>query len=192
MGRFVERRSDPSRLEIALVEGLLNGMQAWMVECAKVASQRAPVRTSRLANEIKADPQGPNEIKPMVVQGLVGVSGLEYARAQELGSGLHAQVGPRELIPIPALDNTDAKTLMFEWPEGPKPHPAYNEELGVYFFKRIWHPGVKAANEGKGYLRLAARETLDFGKRAIVLGIAARLKRENAGYGGGVELSTSL
>jgi len=182
MGRFAKRMGDPSKTEIALVEGMLNGMQGWMLECAKVAAQRAPVKTSRLATEIKSDPAGPREIKAMVVQGFVGVSGLEYARAHEYGSGIHSlDPSERRLIPITAgfwTGESDAKALMFKWPEGPKPHPAYNEELGVYFFHTIYHPGVRPANQGKGYLRLAAQETLEFGKRALVLGITARLKRE--------------
>lgn len=182
MGRFAKRTGDPSKIEIALVEGMLNGMDVWMIKCAEVAAKRAPVKRSRLANEIKADPSGPREIKAMVVQGFVGVSGLEYARAHEYGSGIHSlDPSERRLIPITAgywTGKSDARALMFKWPEGPKPHPAYNEELGVYFFHTIYHPGVRAANEGKGYLRLAAQETTEYGKWAIVLGITARLKHE--------------
>lgn len=180
MGRFATRQGSPAKTEIALVEGMLNGMQAWMLECAKVASQRAPVQTSRLATEIKADPSGPREIEPMVVQGFVGVSGLEYARAHEYGSGIHSMnPADRELIEITAgfwTGKSQAKALMFEWPEGPKPHPAYNEELGVYFFHTVYHPGVRAANQGQGYLRLAAKETQGFGRRALLEGITSRLK----------------
>ncbi len=165
-----------------MVEGMLNGMQAWMIEAAKIASEHAPVKTSRLATEIKPDPNGPIEIEPLVIQGKIGVSGLEYARAHELGSGIHAlDPAERRLIPITAgywTGRSDAKALMFVWPEGPRPHPAYNEELGVYFFHTVYHPGVPAANEGQGYLRLAAHKTLDYGKRALILGITARLERE--------------
>jgi hypothetical protein len=182
MGRFAKRIGDPAKLEIALIEGLLNGVQAWMIEAAKVASQRAPVQTSRLATEIKSDPAGPREIEPMVVRGFIGVSGLEYARAHEYGSGIHSlNPADRELIEITAgywTGKSQAKALMFDWPEGPKPHPAYNEELGVYFFHTVYHPGVPAANEGKGYLRLGAEETKEFGRRAILLGLAARFKAE--------------
>ena len=182
MGRFAKRLGDPSKVEIALVEGMLNGMQAWMTECAQVASDLAPVKTSRLATEIKADPHGPAEIDPLVVRGFVGVSGLEYARAHEYGSGIHAlDPSERRLIPITAgywTGKSQAKALAFAWPEGPKPHPAYNEELGLYFFHTIYHPGVRPANDGKGYLRLAAQRTKEFGKRALLLGIGARLRHE--------------
>jgi len=180
VGRFAKRKGSPAELEIALVEGMLNGMQAWMQEAAKKASNLAPVATSRLATEVKADPNGPHEVEPLVVRGFIGVSGLEYARAHEYGSGIHAlNPADRELIEITAgywTGKSNAKALMFEWPEGPKPHPAYNEELGVYFFHTVYHPGVPAANQGKGYLRLGASETQDFGRRALLLGIAARLK----------------
>ena len=181
MGRFAKRQGSPSELEARMIEGGLNGMQAWMNLASDEAARLAPVDTGRLAREIKPDPLGPEEIEPLVFRGFIGVSGLEYARAHEFGSGIHAlDPAERQLIPITAgfwTGKSDAKALAFAWADGPKPHPAFNEEAGLYFFHTVYHPGVQAANQGKGYLRLGVEKTTEEGKRLILLGVAAALKR---------------
>lgn len=170
-------------MEQRMLLGLFNGVSAWQLLVEGRASKLAPVDTSRLAKSIHANPNFPIEIKELVVVGQVGTN-VEYARAHELGSGIHAlDPSARELIKIEAgfwTGKSDKKALSFAWPGGPKPHPAYNESgphAGKYTFRVVYHPGVPAANQGEGYLRLALKETKEEGKRIVIQSVINEMKR---------------
>lgn len=152
-----------------LAIGLLKGSAAWGDLVAQRASDNAPVAQGRLARSIHRDV--PEEIAPLIVSVLVGTN-VEYARAQELGSGLYSDPefgGIQEKYPIVPVF---AKALAFKWPGGPVDHPAYDQESGLFFFGKVMHPGVRA----QPYLRPAVSETVEDGKRLVMDAVVAELK----------------
>lgn len=169
----VTRKNGRSEMEHRLVTGMVKGVSAWGDLVVQRASDGAPVDTGRLARSIHRDEV--EEIAPFVVSTLAG-SNVEYARAQELGSGLHADP---EFLPEGQsperypIEPVFAKALAFEWPGGPKDHPAYDAESGLFFFARVMHPGVQA----QPYLRPAARETLADGRRLVMEAVRVELER---------------
>lgn len=129
---------------------LFVAMHGWMRLSVQRARQWAPVRSGRLVREIKADPETPRLEAFLRVLGIIGVSGLAYARAHELGSGIH---GP-DKMPYP-IKPRYAKVLAFPWPNAPeavrRSQPGH-EKTGLFFFASVQHPGVRPPH-GKGYLR---------------------------------------
>jgi hypothetical protein len=84
------------------------------------------------------------------------------ARAQEYGSGLHAQKGPKARYPI-----TGKPWLAFMPTNGFQGNaygaydPVTRSGVGdktVMIKHEVMHPGIEAANEGKGYIRPALKE----------------------------------
>lgn len=166
-----------------MVVGAFNGMSAWMVLVKKRSSELAPFDTGRLARSIHTDDAFPIESAPLIFEGQIGTN-VEYARAHELGSGIHAlDPAARELIVIEAgfwTGKSDKKALNFPWADGPKDHPAYNETgpyAGTFTFRRIYHPGVKPAWGGQGYMRKAGHESVDEARRLMLAAIIAELVR---------------
>lgn len=169
MARKVTRKRGRQDMEHRMVIGLLKGTAAWGDLVAQRASDKAPVRHGRLARSIHRDE--PEEVSALMVSVLVGTN-VEYARAQELGSGLHSDPefgGRQERYPIVPVF---AKALAFEWPGGPKDHPAFDPQSGLFFFAKVMHPGVRA----QPYLRPALAETAEDGKRLVLDAVAAELK----------------
>lgn len=178
-GRFAKREGSKSIRERDLILGGFNGMQAWQDHVAKEASESpitgAPAQTTRLAKSIRGNPAYPVEVRPLVFMGQVGAH-TEYARAHELGSGIHSlNPADRELILIEAgifTGKSDKKALNFPWKGGDTKMSAYNAtgpHAGTFTFARIWHPGVRPAHGGKGYLRYSARESVPKGRRMMML-----------------------
>jgi len=110
---------------------------------------------------------------------------VPYARAHEMGSGLHAEDARfRGKYPIWAGKLNPGKTrsldpkwaLSFQWPAGPKPHPAHTEEgeyASYYTFAKIMHPGVKA----RPYLRPALKQSQDEITQLVLSSIHAELSK---------------
>lgn len=179
--KYARRRGDVSDLEAKIMRGARTGMRAWLDLTAQTAENYAPVDTTRLAKSIGVDPDSPYEIERLVFTGLFGSKNVEYAAAHEFGSGIHApNPADRELILIEAgifTGKSNKKALAFFWPNGPTDSSAYDPESGKFVFARIWHPGVPAANDGKGYLRPAAQDRKEDGKRLLILAITAELRK---------------
>ena len=74
------------------------------------------------------------------------------AHAQEYGSGLHAQRGVKAKYPI--TPKPGHKLLAFNW-EIANANPERFNFLpdGRVVLPKVMHPGIKATNEGKGYIR---------------------------------------
>jgi phage gpG-like protein len=147
--------------------GAMKGMIAWGALVAQSASFKAPVDTGRLARSIHVgEPVAVTETFVTIVVG----TNVEYARAHEFGSGIHAEdPSERQLILIEAKHK---KALAFKWKNGPTDISAYNEKSGMWFFRRIWHPGVPA----HPYLRPAAKENMDTGRRLVFASIMVQLR----------------
>lgn len=168
MGKYVKRKLSSAQLEARVALGVENGAFAWGLLVAQRAAEKAPVDTGRLARSIHSGT--PTEIAPMVVQVLIGTN-VEYARAHELGSGLYSEdPDERDFI---IIEPVNAKALAFEWPGGPKNISNYDPETGLYFFRRVRHPGVRP----HPYLRPALRESEEEGKMLLWDAIKVALVR---------------
>lgn len=77
------------------------------------------------------------------------------ARAQEYGSGLRARRGSKTKYPITPKTR---KILAFQWDVADN-NPEYFSFLpdGRVILPKVMHPGIEAANEGKGYLAPAIK-----------------------------------
>ena len=191
LGRMAKRKGSKSKIERALIVGGFNGMEAWQLLVAKEASESpktgAPTDTTRLAKSIRGNPAFPIETKPLVFEGQVASFGVEYARAHELGSGIHAlNPADRELILIEAgifTGKSNKKALNFPWKGGDTSMSAYNTSgphAGTFTFARIWHPGVRPAHGGKGYLRYSAKESVPKGRRRMLVAMKTELVKAGA------------
>ncbi len=146
----VTRKRNKSELEMRVSVGLVKGVDAAGKLVAQRAELNAPVDQGRLARSIFH--LSPFELSRLVWATLIG-SNLEYARAQEEGSGLFSE-DPNQMRFI-EIKPVNAKALAFAWPGGPKSHPAFNAEAGLFFFGSVMHPGVKP----QPYLRPALEES---------------------------------
>lgn len=161
---------EPSMGEIRqkVLIGAMTGMTAWGGLVAQTAELKAPVDTGRLARSIHAgEAQAVTETFITIQVG----TNVEYAAAQEFGSGIHAEnPADRQLILIEAKHK---KALAFKWKNGPTDISAYDEQSGLWFFRRVWHPGVPA----HPYLRPAVKETFPTGRRLVLESILSQLRR---------------
>lgn len=85
------------------------------------------------------------------------------ARAQEYGSGIHARRGKKDFYPITPKSK---KMLAFyenangtwDYDMFDPPMPRVHAPDGRGLFYGVMHPGIEAANNGKGYIAPAMRE----------------------------------
>jgi hypothetical protein len=88
-----------------------------------------------------------------------------------MGSGLFSEDATHmRLIEIKPVN---AQALAFSWPGGPTGHSAYDPETGLFFFKRVFHPGVPA----QPYLRPALQHNRDLVRRMILQAIVNEMRR---------------
>lgn len=187
---MAERRSNKQNLEAGLILGGLIGMEAWAALVAQRASTSSlmPVKTSRLATSIIKDPEGARisrEGTSITFTHRVGTN-VEYAGAQEMGSGLFNEwkgkdARPRKAYPIiagalqdPPLEG-GKKALAFHWKNAPAGMEPTGKD-GKFIFAYVMHPGVKP----KRFLRTALRESKEEGVslvRKSMLNEMARLSR---------------
>lgn len=187
---MAERRSNKQNLEAGLLLGGLIGMEAWADLVAQRASTSSlmPVDTSRLATSIIKDPNGATfarEGNSVTFTHRVG-SGVEYAGAQEMGSGLYNEwegdeARPKRAYAIVAGALQDPpleggkKALAFHWKNAPAGMEGTGKD-GKFIFTFVMHPGVRP----KRFLRTALRETNEEGRglvRTSMLNQMARLSR---------------
>lgn len=145
---FVLRKLD----EAAMIAALNLAVQVVMT----AREQTAPVDTGRLARSLTHG--DPYRIRPYVWGCNVG-SNVEYAEAQEFGSGLFSEDATRrkKYKIIAGAFNPDTKSLnpkralAFEWPNAPKEVAEANPQHPKYIFHSVMHPGVRP----KKFLRKA-------------------------------------
>lgn len=144
MGGEVTRRGSRGELEQKLLSGLFVGVTGWGMIAQQEAKDRAPVDTGRLERSIQLLPA--EEVRRLIVSITIIVQGVEYAAAQEFGSGLHDPDDPHtiEIWAGAYTGKSDKQALAFEWPGGPKDHPAYDPDSGKFLFAMVNHPGVPA------------------------------------------------
>ena len=173
MAKIKAQRKVPlTKFEQAVITGGLLGIDAWAKLTAQRAGQYAPVDTATLSQSIIKDPKGPKFTRVGAdarFSHKVG-SNLEYAFAQEYGSGKFAETPegeptrPRRAYPIVAGALQDPpmeggkKVLAFLWPNAPAGMEPTGKG-GKFLFAWIMHPGVRP----KYYLRDAKRDTKEEG-----------------------------
>ena len=132
---------------------LENGVKRGLILSGKLVAQRAQSkarrRTGRLKRRLHEGQPYANGRQRWAID--VGTN-VEYARAQEFGSGTRAEGGGKPIT----IRARKARALAFEWPGAP---PEVQEKQAstfpLVFFKRVQHPGVKP----HPYLRPALRES---------------------------------
>lgn len=160
------RTGEASRMEQTLVFAATKGLLAWANLVAQRATLKAPVKTGRLARSINVGTVEQIDRYNFAIK--IGTN-VEYAAAQEYGSGIHSpNPADRRLIPIRARRK---KALAFMWAGGPTNISAYDPESGLWFFKVVYHPGVPA----HPYLRPAVEETRTEGPQLITMALIAGL-----------------
>lgn len=157
-----------NRLRIGATKGLL----AWGDLTRQEAMLKAPVKTGRLARDIKL---GTVE-EPQALEFTISIgTNVEYARAQEMGSGQFAE-DPEHRVPFIPIMARRKKALRFKWPGfpgDPNQSSAYDSESGFFFFRSIKHPGVHP----KRYLRGALEAKRQPGIRLAVQAVLAEFRR---------------
>ena len=125
------------------------------------AKEYAP--NNHLRNSIKSTVTKKSDILYMVTTSATGPD----ARAREYGSGLHARRGKKAKYPIVPVN---APALVFFWEKANDNIP--RTEDGRVILQKVMHPGVEAANDGRGYLEPALEET----KKSILKNLPSDLK----------------
>lgn len=87
------------------------------------------------------------------------------ARAWEYGSGIHARRGPKKKYIIKPKTK---KVLAFSWEVADQNPEAFRfTDDGRVMLPQVEHPGIQAANEGKGYIAPAQIELRKRAKREL-------------------------
>ena len=161
-----------------LKTNLRNRARAWAGQLTRLAKFYAPTHVQPAISSTVEDRQDGTYIIRITASRKIAPD----ARAQEFGSGLHARRGPKEKYPIfpktkKALafyENANG-TWDYEMNSPPMPRMYAPDGRGVFY--GVLHPGIEAANGGKGYihpamneLRKRARQELDKDIREAILG----------------------
>lgn len=134
---------------------------------AQRATNNAPIKTGRLGRSITSDK--PKQVGPLEFTVDVGTN-VEYARAHELGSGLHSTVGPKEKYAIIAK----GRALEFSWPNAPaEVADRYPDSFPLVYYKSVMHPGIRPTP----YLTPAINSATDEIRALILSNIVLSLTR---------------
>lgn len=129
----------------------------------------APYITSAEVEQTKTGTYG---IKIRVdLQKIPDGSPAKSARAYEYGSGIHAQrgsVGKYKIVPR----NLNG-LLVFPWDKLPKTEDNPDQ---IARFKSVMHPGVEAANNGRGYMREALVQSRSYIRETILKDASDNIK----------------
>lgn len=172
---MAKRKNNKQNIQAGLILGGLIGMEKWADVVAQRASSNAPVASSRLATSIIKDPKGAQierDVSTITFTHRVGTN-VEYAGAQEMGSGLYNEwegdeARPKRAYAIVAGALQDPplpggkKALAFHWKDAPAGMKPTGKD-GKFIFTYVMHPGVRP----KRYLRNALRDTRDEGKELV-------------------------
>ena len=144
---------------------------SWAGQMTKLAKAYAPAHV-RPAISSRVENKGDNTF---IIRTIADRQKAPDARAQEFGSGLHARRGAKKKYPIRPREK---KVLAFDWEvANAEPERFIFAPDGRVIFGEVQHPGIQAANSGKGYiaparneLRKKARAELNQDIREAVMG----------------------
>jgi HK97 gp10 family phage protein len=153
------------KMNAVMVNAVKKGLIISGYLVAQRATRRAPRDTGRLKRSILAGkPYKRSKSKYAIDVG----TNVEYAAAQELGSGEHAEGGgePYDIVPV------KKKALAFFWPDAPANVPV-SAKTGKVVLAKVTQRGVKP----QPYLRPALEESADEIKGILLASILAGLKK---------------
>lgn len=134
---------------------------AWAGQLTKMARELAPAHVQpAISSHIEEKENG-----TFIIRITADRSVAPDARAQEYGSGLHARRGPKHLIPILPKSG---KYLAFFWEVATNSPESFRMTPdGKVLLTSVKHPGIEAANEGKGYIAPAVNELRSRGRAEL-------------------------
>jgi hypothetical protein len=153
-----------------LQQNLLRRARAWAGQLTKLAKGYAP---NHVAPAISSHVE--NKEAGFIIRITADRKIAPDARAQEFGSGLHARRGVKKKYLIAPKTK---KALAFNWEvANASPERFIFAPDGRVLLQSVQHPGIEAANGGKGYiapamneLRKKARADLDKDIREAIMG----------------------
>lgn len=134
---------------------------AWAGQLTRLAKALAPAHVrSAISSRVDTKADGEHIIRITADRKIA-----PDARAQEYGSGLRARRGPKQKYPIVPKTR---KVLAFHW-EVANQNPDRFQFLddGRVILPKVMHPGIQAANSGKGYIAPAMRELRKRAKKEL-------------------------
>lgn len=161
----VVRNGKLQNLKAKVENGAKNGLLLAGNLIAQRATRKAPIDTGRLKRSITRSNPKKEGTRWTITIG----TNVEYARAQEFGSGLHATRGPKKKIKISPKRK---KALAFKWPNAPS--GLEPSKSGKHVFLSVMHPGVKP----QPYLRPALEESREDATKIIGNAIVGALIRD--------------
>lgn len=147
-----------------------NAIKRGLILSGMLVAQRATRRAPRLTGRLKRSITHGKPYKRKRTRWAIDVgTNVEYAAAQELGSGIHAEGGGGQPYPIRPVKK---KALAFVWPDHP-PHIEPDPETGKVVLAKVMHPGVKP----QPYLRPALNESIPEIKGLLLHTLIVGLRR---------------
>lgn len=143
-----------------LTTALLKRARAWAGQLTALAKGLAPAHVRpAISSKVETKETG------FIIRITASRKVAPDARAQEFGSGLHARRGIKKKYPI--IPKT-RKFLAFNW-EIANANPERFSFLpdGRVLLPSVQHPGIQAANVGKGYIAPAMRELRKRGRAEL-------------------------
>ena len=154
-----------------LAANLKKRAAAWAGQLTKLAKAFAPAHVEpAISSHVETKDDGTYIIRITANRNVA-----PDARAQEFGSGLHARRGVKKKYPILPKNG---RVLAFNWEiANAQPERFVFAPDGRVLLPSVQHPGIEAANSGKGYiapamneLRKRARAELDKEIRDAIMG----------------------
>lgn len=135
-----------------LKDNLKRKATAWAGQLTRLAKSLAPAHVQpAISSKVETKEDG-----TYIIRITADRNKAPDARAQEFGSGLHARRGAKQKYPIRPKNR---KFLAFNWEVANQNPDKFNFlPDGRVYLKGVMHPGIEAANEGKGYIAPAMVE----------------------------------
>jgi hypothetical protein len=135
-----------------LAANLKKRATAWAGQLTKLAKAFAPAHVEpAISSHVESKDDGTYIIRITSNRNVA-----PDARAQEFGSGLHARRGPKRKYPILPKNG---RVLAFNWEvANAQPERFVFAPDGRVLLPSVQHPGIEAANNGKGYIAPAMNE----------------------------------
>ena len=152
-----------------LKDNLLARARAWAGQMTRLSKAYAPNHVEpSISSSVEAKIDGTYIIRTIADRKIA-----PDARAQEYGSGIHSRRGKKAEYPIRpkttfgslAFYENAAGTWDYEMIDPPMPREYTTDGRGLFY--GVWHPGIQAANGGKGYIALAKRELKKKAKKEL-------------------------
>ena len=149
---------------------LENGIKRGLILSGRVVAQRATRKAPRDTGRLKRSLTHGNPYRVNARRWGIDVgTNVEYAPAQEFGSGIYAEGGGQPIIIRPKTK----QALSFEWPNAPASVAAmFPKTFPRVFFASVTHKGVRP----QPYLRPALKESRSVIRAILLKSIAGSMR----------------